>query len=222
MEFGQALQAAPEELRAYERWRDRYAQDESVCRKYEPVRRESLSKAHSGRMDERLVVRALSGLTTGARVLDAPCGGGRISRALRRRGYRAVAADYSAFMLAESRDSADLRCRSDLTCLPYRDAAFDAAVCFRFMQSAPREIRIRVLAELGRVATRVVVGYSNVYSFRGLRRFVFGGRPLTNRLSEEQVQQEVEASGLQVLGFVYNTRLFFEDFGVIAKQSPTK
>jgi SAM-dependent methyltransferase len=218
MEFGRGLRADAEEVAAYERWRDNYARDPDRCRSYERTRRESLNKLLSYRADERMVCRALHDLPAGARILDLPCGGGRVSRFLRKRGFELVAADYSRFMLIESEASAEHRCQADVQRLPFRDRAFDAAVCFRFMQSAPMEVRIQALAELARVAARVVINYPNVYSLRGLRRFVFGGRPLTNRVSEQQVQAELESAGLEVLGFGYKPRLLYEDFVVIAQR----
>jgi len=221
VEFRQGPVATSEELRDYSRWRDRYAREADRCRRYEPSHRASPTKRYSARLDLRLVRRALGDLPPGSLVLDLPCGGGRISRALGAVGLRTVAADYSPHMLAESRDASVLRTRADALRLPFADAAFDAAVCFRFMQSVPRPLRVRVLAELGRVAGRVVVNYQNVFSLRSLRRFV-QRRPLPhNRLSEPQVASEVEEAGLEVLAFQYKTRLFFEDFVVVARRTPS-
>jgi SAM-dependent methyltransferase len=45
---------------------------------------------------------ALLGLTAGARVLDAPCGYGRIARALAERGAQVLGVDLSAALLAEA------------------------------------------------------------------------------------------------------------------------
>jgi SAM-dependent methyltransferase len=218
MQFGPGPVASAEEIGEYERWRDRYARDAARCRSYDRRRRPSPIKSLSGRADERMVCRALEDLPDGSRVLDIPCGTGRITLALGERGFRTVAADYSPFMLAESEGAAADRCRADVLRLPFCDRAFDAAVCFRFMQATPPELRIRGLRELGRVARRVVVNYPNVYSLRALRRFLLGGRPLSNRVSEAQVQAEVASAGLTVLGFSYKRRLLFEDFVVIAER----
>jgi SAM-dependent methyltransferase len=218
MQFGPGPVASAEEIGEYERWRNRYARDAARCRSYERRRRPSPLKTLSGRADERMVCRALESLPEGARVLDVPCGTGRISRALGARGFQTFAADYSRFMLAESGGAAGSRCRADALRLPFRDGAFEAAVCFRFMQATPVELRIHGLRELGRVARRVVVNYPNVYSLRGLRRFLLGGPPLTNRLSEAQVQAEISSAGLSVVGYAYKARLFFEDFVVIAER----
>lgn len=159
-----------------------------------------------------MILRALRELPRGARVLDIPCGGGRITRALRRAGFSPVAADFSPWMVRESRAAAVLAARADATRLPFASGAFDAAVCFRFMQAVPPVIRLAVLRELGRVARLVLVNYQNVLSARGVKRFLLGRRPLRNRHSELDAVSEVESAGLRVLGCHYKCRFLFEDF----------
>ncbi len=78
------------------------------------------------------VTRALA-LRPGARVLDVPCGFGRHSGELARRGYAVVGVDLSPTMLAAARrahrESARLRfVRGDMRGLAYR-AEFDGLIC---------------------------------------------------------------------------------------------
>ncbi len=211
--------ATPGEGAAYRAWRDRYAEDADRCANYERVREASPTKRLSGRFDGRMVRRALADLPPGSLVLDLPCGGGRISRALGPLEFRMVAADYSPWMLHESAGSAARRVRADALRLPFRDDAFAAVVCFRFMQAVPRELRIRTLEELGRVSGRVVVSYANATSLRSLRRSLLGRSPRPNRVSQAQVAEDVAAAGLELLAFEYKVRLFFEDFVVIARRA---
>jgi len=218
VEFQLSATADPRETAAYRKWRDKYAAEEDRCRRYEPTRRREWLRRLSGRLDARMVLRALGDLPLGSPVLDLPCGGGRLSRALRARGLRSVAADYSSFMLRESEGSAASRVRADALRLPFREGAFEAVVCFRFMQAVPRALRIETLSELGRVGRLVVVSYANVYSLRGLRRFLLGRTLPRNRLTEAQVTSEVAAAGLAVVGFHYKTRLLYEDFVAVARR----
>lgn len=72
-------------------------------------------------------------LASGARVLDVPCGFGRHSAELARRGYAAVGVDLSPYMLREARrayrQGSHLRfIQEDMRRLAYR-AEFDAVVC---------------------------------------------------------------------------------------------
>lgn len=78
---------------------------------------------------------ALAGLAEGSRVLDAPCGQGRIARALAERGARVLGVDQSAALLeAAERDRGDLPpeklryLRHDLRAPLEREGLFDAAL----------------------------------------------------------------------------------------------
>lgn len=74
-------------------------------------------------------------LAFGARVLDVPCGGGRLAIELASRGHRLTGVDYSATFMAEARATSsalqlDIEWRqSDMRDLPW-PAAFDGAICF--------------------------------------------------------------------------------------------
>lgn len=218
MQFQLGGTAEPRETAAYLKWRDKYAADEERCRRYEPNRTRELLRRFSAWLDARMVLKVLADLPRGAAVLDLPCGGGRLSRALQSAGFRSVAADYSPFMLRESEGAARSRIRADALRLPFRADAFEAVVCFRFMQAVPRELRIEALSELGRAGRLVVASYPSVYSLRALRRFVRGREVPRNRLTEAQVATEVAAAGLEPLAFRYKARLLYEDFVVVARR----
>ena len=74
---------------------------------------------------------ALAGLAEGSRVLDAPCGQGRLSMALARRGARVLGVDQSAALLERAEaDRGDLPVRflrHDLRA-PLAEGDFDAAI----------------------------------------------------------------------------------------------
>jgi SAM-dependent methyltransferase len=78
---------------------------------------------------DRLV--AALGLEPGARVLDAPCGAGRIAIQLATRGFDVVGVDRTERFLDEGRERGPnvSFVRGDLRSLPF-DAEFDAAICF--------------------------------------------------------------------------------------------
>jgi SAM-dependent methyltransferase len=78
---------------------------------------------------DRLV--AALGLEPGARVLDVPCGTGRIAIHLAARGFDVVGVDRTERFLDEGRERGpNVRfVRGDLRSLPFEDE-FDAAICF--------------------------------------------------------------------------------------------
>ena len=91
---------------------------------------EAMPPEHTAREADALA-EALA-VPVGAEVLDVPCGAGRLSLALARRGYSMTAVDWSAEFLAHARSGdADSGVRweqRDMRDLPWR-AHFDAAFC---------------------------------------------------------------------------------------------
>jgi SAM-dependent methyltransferase len=67
----------------------------------------------------------------GARLLDVPCGNGRHSIELARRGYRVTGVDLSQDLLAAARAELDTDWRlGDMRALDLESSAFDGAFCF--------------------------------------------------------------------------------------------
>lgn len=126
----------------------------------------------------RLITRAFALVPKTHRVLDIPCGGGRVAIHLAKLGYQVSAADLSPAMLAfcENKVAASgLACpveQQDVERLTYGAGAFDAIVCFRLFHHFPTpEIRRRSVGELCRVAKhQVVLSYFNPYSPTALQR----------------------------------------------------
>lgn len=83
--------------------------------------------------DEAELIALLTGLEPGCRVLDAPCGHGRIAKRLAQRGCEVVGVDRSALFVQRARDEAERRGAAidyrvlDLRELPFTDE-FDLVV----------------------------------------------------------------------------------------------
>ncbi len=112
----------------------------------------------------RLIDRAFALIPKTLRVLDMPCGGGRVAVHLAKRGYAIEAADLSEAMVRVARENiahADvsvLARQLDVERLSLADRGFDVIVCFRLFHHFPNpDIRRRVIGELCRVAAHNVV-----------------------------------------------------------------
>ncbi|MDQ0575261.1 ubiquinone/menaquinone biosynthesis C-methylase UbiE [Agromyces albus] len=121
---------------------------------------------------ERPAVLALAGDVSGHRILDAGCGAGPLTAALRERGATVTGLDISAEMIALARrrlgDDADLYVGDLSDPLPFGDASFDdvtASLVLHYLEDwAPtlREFR-RVLRPGGRLIASVdhpIVAYT--------------------------------------------------------------
>lgn len=202
----------------YEGWRNKYADEKERCREYEKRFAGGAGRGLSSWMDGRMVRRALEGVDRGGVVLDSPCGGGRIARAILAGKRRVVVADFSPWMVIESLPGTLGGARADALRLPFKDQAFAASVCFRFLHSVPVALKLAAIRELGRVSGVVLLNYLNALSSRNVKRFLLGQKQLANRMTELQAVAEVEAAGLKVEKCVYKSKFFFEDFVVVARR----
>jgi 2-polyprenyl-3-methyl-5-hydroxy-6-metoxy-1,4-benzoquinol methylase len=135
------------------------------------------------RSELRLVERAFQIIPCG-RVLDAPCGGGRVTLLLAGLGYEMTAADLSDSMIeitGEKIASAGLKIpveKQDVERFAYPDRCFDAVISFRLFHHFPdADIRQRVVRELCRVAREhVALSYFSSRSFTSLKRKIRAAR----------------------------------------------
>jgi SAM-dependent methyltransferase len=146
-------------------------------------------------------------LTSGARVLDVPCGHGRFALELARRGCRVTGADLSSEFLALAAASAEEQrlsiewCESDMRHMPWREE-FDALVCAgnsfgyfddagnaAFLAGAARALRPggRLLLEVGWVAE------ARFPDFTDGREIEAGGVRFTSRTIYDPVTARAES-----------------------------
>jgi ubiquinone/menaquinone biosynthesis C-methylase UbiE len=137
----------------------RHYQRQDVAKGYDAERFRSLRGRLVNSLERRLLMQSIAGLPAGALVLDLPTGTGRMARWLADEGYRVLGADISLPMLDESRRQSDAATlvRAEGERLPLAAESVDAAICFRLMSHLPREARVAVLREMGRVARVRVV-----------------------------------------------------------------
>ena len=137
-------------------------QEEAVAAAYDRVRFSGTKGAFVNWLEQRMLLKALSGLPRGARVLDLPVGTGRMARRFSGEGFRVVGADVSAAMMRVANELGGVGglVRADGEALPFADKTFGAAVCIRLLSHLPAEARKRMLREMARVASdRIVAVY---------------------------------------------------------------
>jgi ubiquinone/menaquinone biosynthesis C-methylase UbiE len=126
--------------------------------------------AGRARREER-AFRRLVALLEHGRQLDAPCGAGRLGRALSAAGP-VVGLDSSAAMLhgAAAAGGYRLLVHGDAFRLPFRDGAFAGAACVRLLHHLGAADRRAVLVELRRVCSGpFVVSYFDAATLQALR-----------------------------------------------------
>jgi len=131
------------------------------------------------RREKHCVMKALRGITPDSRVLDLPCGTGRLTRLLLDNGFRVTAADVSEAMLDIARTNiapqgpdsekaapqVDFELR-DVMQTGYADGQFDAIVCNRlFHHFTESDTRLQALRELRRISRGpVIISFFNSFA----------------------------------------------------------
>src|SRR5262245_58235268 len=128
-------------------YRGRTKYDEKTARNYQRV------KESKHRAEMRLVDRTFARVPKAHRVLDVPCGGGRVTIHLAKQGYNVSSADLSEAMIEITRETVTkekLNCsveRQDIEKLTFSDRAFDSVISFRLFHHFPNpEIRQRAVS----------------------------------------------------------------------------
>jgi SAM-dependent methyltransferase len=219
-------------------YKKRFYRDPVVAAHYDEERFAGRARARRNRRKWRTIARALewiearAGADATARVVDLPCGTGRFTGHLARRGSGVVGCDISLPMMREARDALGRPSgilgwvQAEAERLPLADGAADCVVCIRFMLHVPREVRVEILREMGRVARWLAVDYRHRYSYRWLKWRAARALGLTDRsldrVSRRGLEAELADAGL-ALRRVFPVALFFSDkWIVVAERDGTR
>ena len=153
-------------------YRGRVKYDEKTARQYQ------VRKASKHNAEMRMVDRAFKLIPKTHRVLDCPCGGGRVTLHLGKKGYAMSAGDLSDAMLKitkENTEKAGLNVavqKQDIEKLSFDDRHFDTVISFRLFHHFPNpEIRQRAVTELCRVARKyIALSYFSPLSVTSVKR----------------------------------------------------
>jgi len=141
------------------------------------------------------------------RILDIPCGTGRMSTLLGEKGAKVVGADISLQMLLKAREK--LGSRGDLVLcdaerLPFKDSVFHCVLTVRLTGHVPPKARKRILKEGKRVTERwMLLFYYDPLSLKGIFRRMINlfrrRKEKWNPVSSSKLRAELEEANLAVI-----------------------
>lgn len=173
---------------------------------YQQQRYRSLDQAWVNWREQRLLARLLRQCQLANRtVLDVPCGYSRLAPLYARLGITAVGADVSYDMAhlaatTHKQHAGEHWLCADILALPFPDSMFDSVLCIRLLHHRFSDAeRQRILAELARVARRlVIISFYQPTLLHTLARHWRGTRGRLAMMTRAHLQELAQASGLQV------------------------
>lgn len=171
------------------------------------------------RREKRCISAALAEVPRGGRVLDLPCGAGRIYPLLKGLGLKVVSADSSPYMVEIARKRAaamtcaaalqgDSFCVENILGTRFHDKQFDAVVCNRlFHHFADSCVRQKALCELARICSGpIVVSFFSCLATDALtfyRKKYILRYPIRDRIpiSPLTFARDIRAAGLRIVAW---------------------
>lgn len=157
----------------YEILTRQHYQDSAIATKYRaeyagPLRLQTLPARIVAARERRIIQRWLEELTDSRtesirKVLDLPCGTGKLAAVFSDFDFSVVAADISREMMdlaAQEYKQLPTFCgfvQTDASAMSFGQEEFDAAVCLRLLHRVPDSVRAAILAELHRIVRRFVI-----------------------------------------------------------------
>lgn len=206
--------------------------DKKVAQEYDQKRFCGFKGWMVDKREKLLVYKAINRakIKPSSKLLDAPCGTGRLSLFLTEEGFEVTGVDISSAMVElckEKIQHSRMRKQTeflvgDAESLPFANSSFEAAISLRLFGHLPCENRHNVLRELYRVSKSfVVVAYYHKNSLRALLRKKMCARKgiFWNSVSLKQVDSELKATNLRSIAKFFLFPYVCETVIVLAKKS---
>lgn len=156
-------------------------QDKIIVESYNSKRFKSLKGKITNWMELRLIDKALRYLQvlSPARILDLPCGTGRLTLRLLEMGHMVTGADISPEMVRhtnerikekgfEAKSVAKVENAENLS---FSDNSFNGGICLRLLGHTPPENRLKIIQEFNRVCSDfLILVYYNKKSLKNILR----------------------------------------------------
>ncbi len=184
-------------------------QDLGDAAEYNTEYKELLFKRWSTRREFTLLERLLDSQPRSTRLLDLPCGGGRLSPQIGRFTDLLIESDIGKGQVRYAREHSALDIpqvfmTSTAFKLPLRDNSVDGTVCIRLNHHMPtRQERERLMGEILRVSRRfVIMTYFDYHSVKNTLRRArrpFNKKPPKMTMRSSEVAAVAEANGARLL-----------------------
>lgn len=168
---------------------------------YAKKRFSSIDQKIVDRREKKIIKSFLKNLN-GLRILDIPCGYGRMSEILSKHGYL-VNSDYSMNMLIYSKiknkNIPHLRC--DIRNLPFKDGSFGLIICLRFFHHMEfSEYFEHILKELHRITSdKAIISIYGSNMFHILWRKIFKKKGKILFLKKGEIETLIKKTGFRIL-----------------------
>jgi ubiquinone/menaquinone biosynthesis C-methylase UbiE len=190
--------------------------DNKVAKEYDLKRFRGLKGKIVDRMEKGLIYRAVkkTRLLAPARILDIPCGTGRLSLYLALKGFQVTGIDISQAMISMAqkkienypvKDKITLRV-GDAEALSFPDSYFDIVVSLRLFGHLPTGNRLNILKEMCRVSKMFVITayyYKNSIQELLRRRKRIRNGIFWNPVNFNQIDKELEEACLKRMAMFY-------------------
>jgi len=206
-------------------------QNKDVVFKYNEERFKSLKGSLVNKRELSLIHKALSyaGIVPPSKIIDTPCGTGRLAIILAQEGFEVRGVDLSLQMISYTKEKIkNLNLANKITVevgnaesLPYQEGIFDACVCLRLLGHTPFEARRKILAEFKRVVKKnLILVY---YHKNCLQHFLRKHQRKKNKIAwhpvtYKEIEKELKSIGLEKIRYFHLFMGISETIVVLAKK----
>lgn len=188
-----------------------YKQDK-IAEEYDLKRFTSFKGRLVDKMEKELVNRAIkmAQVVPPAKILDLPCGTGRLTRFLAEKGYQVTGVDISQAMIKQSEKNIKNSSIEQLVhffigdaeSLFFQDSFFDIGVSLRLFGHLPMANRLSVLKELSRISkSYIIVAYYHKNSFQNfMRKYMRAQKKIPwYPVDLRQISEELASANLKIV-----------------------
>ena len=163
--------------------------------------------------EKRAILKATTYCTDVVKIIDIPCGTGKMTRLLSDKYELYIGMDMSYEMMQQIKDKEKLTfIQADGTAIPFIDNAVDLIVTLRLIHRLPAEIKHKFFTELARVSNKYII-----FSFSGnslLLRILLRIKIALGMVPEKMVVESLDHYHdiLETNGFYFKKKIYVFPF----------